>query len=330
MNVRTPYFDSLIDDFGIWQHSDGTHILRGEGYALDDATRGLVLCLALGRTGQARVLFNYLLQSRKDSDFYGFYNDSRKPIQFPASDDAKGQVIWAMGYAVHKKFEAPAARQLIANVAPSLSAMQSLRGPAYSLLGAVYADKSLAAKLKDTVAGRFAEASDGWFWPEGQLTYANGLMPYALLRYALLFHDKQAAELGRKALEFVERCCTLGGRIRGPIGYDGWFKRGDPHPADDGQQAIDAAYMIWAWIAAYQLSGSEYDLRRARAWMQWFDGSNIAHKRMYDPETMKAYDGINLHATDHHTPDGVNYHSGAESNICLLLSRYVMDTKTTV
>ena len=58
--MDTPFFDTLIDDFGIWQHTDGQAILRHEGYALDDAARGLLLCLALNRTSQAEVLFDYL------------------------------------------------------------------------------------------------------------------------------------------------------------------------------------------------------------------------------------------------------------------------------
>ena len=45
--METPFFDYLIDNFGIWQHSNGQEIYSSKGYALDDAARGLVACLAL-------------------------------------------------------------------------------------------------------------------------------------------------------------------------------------------------------------------------------------------------------------------------------------------
>lgn len=327
--MATPYFDSLFDDFSIWQHADGTKILPEEGYALDDATRGFLLCLALGRQQQAETLFKYMLNSRKGDEFYGFYSAKRKPIQFPASEDAKGQVIWAMGYAYAQNFEKLSAQRLIAELSPTLLSLQTIRGLAYSLLGAVYADKVLAMTLRRALVIRFASATNEWFWPEDTLTYANGIMPYALLRYAQVFHDREAEALGRKALRFVDKQCTHG-RIRGPIGYDGWFKRGDEKPADNGQQAIDVTYMMLAWACACQLSGDEEDWRQVELWNEWFEGENIAHAKMYDPETLKAYDGINLTATGHHNAQGINYHSGAESNICLLLSKYIIATRQTL
>jgi hypothetical protein len=324
--ASTPYFDSLFDDFSIWQHADGTKPLPEHGYALDDATRGFLLCLALGRHEQAKTLFTYMLHSRKGDEFYGFYDDTRKPIQFPASEDAKGQVIWAMGYAYAHGFEKTAAQKLVADLSHSLLSLQTIRGLAYSILGAVYIDKVLAMALRRALVMRFSAATDGWFWPEDTLTYANGIIPYALLRYAQVFKDKEVEALGRKALVFVDAQCTRN-RIRGPIGYNGWFKRGDAQPADDGQQAIDVTYMMLAWACAFQLSNNAQDWRQVELWNEWFEGENIAHAKMYDPATLKAYDGINLSASDHHNAQGVNYHSGAESNICLLLSQYVLRTR---
>lgn len=327
--LDTPYLDSLVDDFSIWQHADGQTPLPEHGYALDDATRGFLFYAAIDKRPIAKTLFKYMLHSRKGSDFYGFFNDKREPIQFPASDDAKGQVVWAMGFAVSCDFEAVKARQLIKKLAPSLFAMQAIRGYAYALLGAIYIDKPLAAGLQHEIVRRFKNVDDVWFWPEDSVTYGNGIIPYSLLRYALLLDDADSAVTGRNSLEFLEKISTSG-RLRGPIGYDGWYKKGDSHPADNGQQAIDVSYMIGAWLAAYQLSGAKADLDKARRWMRWFEGENIAHTRMYEPDTLKTYDGINLSATDHHNNNGINTHSGAESNICYVLSRYMLDTRTTL
>ncbi len=328
--ANTPYFDSLFDDFGIWQHADGTKPLPEHGYALDDATRGFLVCLALGKHEQANILFDFMFHARKGDEFYGFYDAGRQPIQFPASEDAKGQVVWAMGYAISQNFRAKEASKLITQLTPGLIAMQSIRGQAYALLGAVYgSDQALATALQQGIARRFNSLTTDWFWPEEQLTYANGIIPYALLRYAAARYDAPAERLGRQVLEFLEQCSTLHGRPE-PIGYDGWFRRGEAQPAQNGQQAIDVTYMMLAWLAAYQLSADRVDLAAAQGWWRWFEGDNNAGAPMYDPVTLKAYDGINLSQAEHHNAAGINYHSGAESNICLLLAWHVLAARTVV
>lgn len=325
----TPYFDSLFDDFGIWQHTDGSTPILKEGYALDDATRGLLLCLSLGRTKQATILFNYIVNSRCGDEFYGFATDKRKFITSPASEDAKGQIVWALGYAVSLGFNKNIALDLINGMVPNLLNMESLRGFTYSLLGAIYFDEILAKMLIKELTKRFDNTTNEWPWPEDKLTYGNGIIPYAILRYALLFNDKNATTLGLKILNFLELCCTKE-RIRGPIGNDGWFPKNSLAPAVYSQQPIDSAYMAWAWICAYQLSGDQNDLRNAKLWMLWFEGKNISGSLMYDSETLKAFDGINKIGADHSNEYGVNFHSGAETNICFLLSRWMIQTETTI
>lgn len=327
--TATPYFDSLFDDFSIWQHADGEKPLPEHGYALDDAARGLIICLLLAKTMQAGTLFDYLVRSRKGSDFYGFFAANRKPLPTLASEDAKGQVVWAMGYAAECGFRPAAARQFVKSLTPSLLSLRTLRGQAYALLGALCLDQVLAHALQHAIVRSFVSATDDWFWPEDTLTYANGIVPYALLRYALMYHNQTSETLGRRILEFLEYCCTAG-RLRGPIGYDGWFPRDATKPADNGQQAIDVAYMVLAWMCAYQLSGDHADLASAQHWGDWFEGENIAHTKMYEQGSLKAYDGIHLGRPTHHNAQGINYHSGAESNICFLLTLIVLDRRKTM
>jgi hypothetical protein len=317
----TPYFDSLIDDFGIWQHTDGANILRKEGYALDDATRGLLFTLLLGRMEQSEVLFSYILKSRTNDGYYGFADENRNFIPKLATDDATGQVIWAAGFAFSKDFHREESMQLITGLTPHLEKTEHVRGCAYALLGAIYINKGFADSYYKKLKSFFDNTDEDWPWPELTLTYGNAIMPYALLRYALVYGDKEAAQLGRKVLLFLEERCTYK-RQRGPIGNDGWLPRGIEVAPTYSQQPIDAAYMVWAWIAAYQLSGNSFDKERCDAWMQWFEGTNIIRAKMYDPSDMRAFDGIDSW--------GVHYNSGAESNICLLLSKYISAENVTI
>jgi len=317
----TPYFDSLIDDFGIWQHTDENTILRGEGYALDDAARGILLTLALNRDEQSESLFSYILKSQYRDGFYGFARQERDFIPMVASDDATGQVMWAAGYALSKNFHTDQARELIANTIPYIDRMGNMRGYAYALLGSIYVDKGLASRFYKKLRMFFESTSDDWPWPETALTYGNGIAPYAFLRYGLVYHDESAVQLGRKLLDFIEDKCTHN-RQRGPIGNEGWLPRDTDQVPTYSQQPIDSAYMVWAWMVAYQISNKDSDLKLSKAWMQWFEGDNVANEKMYNPDDMRCFDGID--------PGGVHHNSGAESNICLLLSKYVIAEKDTV
>lgn len=318
---QTPYFDKLIDDFGMWQHTDGKVILREEGYSLDDAARGLLLTLALGHSDQSEILLSYIMKSRSEAGFYGFATADRKFIPNVASSDAVGQVIWAAGYALSKDFHKADAAQLIVETMPYLNKTEYVRGYAYALLGAIYANKELADYYYNKLLKFFDSVHDNWPWPEPILTYGNGIMPYALLRYALVYDNKKAAELGRSILLFLEECCTRN-RQRGPIGNDGWLPKGAKVVPTYSQQPIDAAYMLWAWLAAYQLSGDIADRESSELWMRWFEGDNVANTKMYDSDDMRCFDGIDSW--------GVHYNSGAESNICLLLSKYMLQNNITI
>lgn len=317
----TTYFDNLIDDFGIWQHSDENTILYEEGYALDDATRGILLTLALGRLEQSEVLFSYILKSQTKDGYWGFANKERNFIPVLASDDAIGQVIWAAGYALSKNFHETKVRQLIESTISYIDRTENMRGFAYALLGAIYVSDDMAGRYYKKLRTFFDNTSDNWPWPEALLTYGNAIAPYAFLRYGLIYHDESAVQIGRKLLEFLEEKCTHN-RQRGPIGNDGWLPRDQRNVPTYSQQPIDSAYMVWAWMVAYQISGDEHDFKLSQTWMQWFEGDNVAHEEMYNPSDMRCYDGIDS--------IGVHRNSGAESNICLLLSKYVISEKTTI
>jgi len=315
------FFDGLVDDFGIRHHTDGQNWLKNTGYSLDDAARGLILCLALNDLAGAKVLLNYLSRSQKGSDFYGFATSEKQFNTYPSSEDAKGQVVWALGYGLSKDFESVQCRKILSQVQASLPKMQHVRGYAYTLLGAIYFDLELAGSLAGKICGSLNDRTGEWFWPEDQLTYGNGILPYSLLRYSLVSGDKAAGQTGRKMLDFLQQCCQQD-RILGPIGNEGWFKKTASRPAEYSQQPVDAAYMVLAWLAEYQLSSDKTSLTQAQRWLDWFEGDNIAAKKMYLADNLKCFDGIDK--------AGINQHSGAESNICLLLARHLYKDKTTV
>ena len=317
MTLTTTFFDSLIDDFGIWQHTDGTQPLLKEGYALDDATRGLLLTLELGRSEQSGVLFDYIKQSFRDNLWHGFATAQRQFIMAPASEDATGQVVWAMGSAIRQNFRVAEARIIFDQAKAQLQSPHYLRGPVYALLGATDADPEWAAQLAQDILNRFNKTSRSWPWPEEYLTYGNGIIPYALLRYGAKHAQAEAFDLGLQTLSFVDKACRLH-HFLGPIGNQGWYGAANPHPPVFSQQPIDAAYMVWACQAAYVTSENPHWLTSAKEWMAWFDGDNITGQAVVDYKTGKCHDGID-------GPSHISTNSGAESNVCYLLAKQLMD-----
>jgi hypothetical protein len=319
--MNTPFFDSLIDNFGIWQHSNGCEIYFNKGYALDDAARGLIVCLALHKFDQAEVLFKYILLSWHTNGFYGFATKDQSFYKFPASEDATGQALWALGYAHSLNFHKAEANELIHKLTPVINNFTHMRGLAYALLGAVYLDQDLVHNLTVKLSGLFNGLEDDWLWPEHEMTYGNGIMAYALLRYAFIKGDDNMAKIGLRILKFIDSQCRRN-RLLSPIGNQGWLKKNQLKVPTYSQQPIDAAYMIWAWLAAYQCFGKPTNLQSAKLWLAWFEGKNVKLKKMYDPKSLKCFDGIDQ--------AGINYDSGAESNICWLLSRHMLKNNLTI
>jgi hypothetical protein len=218
-------------------------------------------------------------------------------------------------------FHPEEAKAMINDLRTTITNFPNLRGYAYALLGTIYVDHELSTIIVNKLRAYFKNVTNEWFWPESVITYGNGIIPYAFLRYALIYQDQTTAKLGHQVLEFVQTKCATG-RALGPIGNDGWLPKLGKIAPDYSQQPIDAAYMIWAWVADYQLSGDNHSLELAGQWADWFKGQNIKHAAMYDRPTLKCFDGID--------EAGVHYHSGAESNICWLLSLNIIKTHSCV
>jgi hypothetical protein len=226
-----------------------------------------------------------------------------------------------MGYAHSINFHETEAKALLEQLIPTVMNFKFMRGYAYALLGTIYIDAVVSKQIVNKLMDYFKNTNKDWLWPEPSMTYGNGIIPYSLLRYAKVANDPAIGKFGLDLLEFIERKC-LSKSMRAPIGNDGWLLKGSNMVPTFSQQPIDAAYMIWAWTAAWQYSNQEQYLHKAKKWLDWFDGDNILNRPMYDKDSLKCYDGIDK--------KGINLHSGAESNICLLLSLYMIKNKITI
>ncbi len=147
-----------------------------------------------------------------------------------------------------------------------------------------------------------------WHWFESRMTYANAVLPHALLIAARRWPQENFLETAAASLDFLDQATTDAGLFC-PIGNQGWFAHGEEKAAFD-QQPVEADTMADVAIAAFDLFGDERYLEVFRRAYTWFHGGNSLQQSMADPQYGAGYDGLH--------PRGLNRNQGAESTLAFL------------
>ena len=146
-----------------------------------------------------------------------------------------------------------------------------------------------------------------WQWIEPQLTYANALIPEAMMACGAALNDSALLQRGLHLLEWLVEKETLNEHLSvTPVGGRG------PHdiaPQFD-QQPIEVAALADAAMRAGEITGDDYWDDVVHMAGNWFLGNNDSGLHMIDLESGGGYDG--LHS------DGVNRNQGAESTLAML------------
>jgi len=296
-------------------------------------------------TRLADTYLSFLLwAARKDGTFHNNFTYGRQPEGEEPSEDCHGRVLWTLVLAAERwpdHQRGVVAETLLAAALPHAAAMRYPRGQSHALLALCRLLET--AKRRETAAGsgvfgvrdadfpteerleewaRLLEerlirayrrhAGEHWHWPEEKMTYANGILPAALLAAYLRFGRRETGEIARRTLDFlIEKMSAPEGGIR-PIGNRGWCTR--EHCARWDQQPLEALKLALAcrygWLA---FRDSRY-AETARACRAWFHGLNDAGVPLVDGDG-GCCDGINA--------DGPNFNRGAESTLSYLLTEAI-------
>lgn len=339
--VNLKHFEKMSDRFGLVQFAEYSKPSRKSGYTIDDNARALICSLLLRRAGyltenelQAKMsLFLRLIEvgRQANGNFINYLAGSDPTItgKNDAEDleDTQGRVVWAMSEIVSdphfQKTEIRKKAEALLNSAVSkIENLKHLRAIAFSLWGlSLFEGKRfkqkaefLAGKLKQAfLAGRDLE--NGWDWFEAKLTYANGILPAALLKYSRLIGDKKGREIGLKSLDFLCRI-TFWGDVFVPIGQKGWYEKGKKRALFD-QQPEEAYHMMLALLEALKLTEDLKYKRLLSKCFSWFVGNNLLGESLYDSKTAGCYDGLSRH--------GVNKNQGSESLLSYLMARLIIE-----
>lgn len=326
MSARTPEptFNHLLrmtDHRGTFEHALLSEPRAEHGYCTDDMARVLVVAArqtnALSETNRlAKVAVQFLNDAqsfagpcRNRMDRNGRWTDS------PSNEDAWGRCLWGLGTAAAHSGVALVRRLSVIQFERSAAVRSPWpRAMAFAALGAaellsVSPSHRVARKLITDYAAGIAGPGDdlNWPWPEPRLTYANAILPEAMIATGTALEDVGLQKRGLDLLAWLVDHETGGNHLSPtPAGGSG---PGDSRPGFD-QQPIEISTLADACARASGIDASLIWPDTVRAAAAWFEGANDVGLRMWDPQTGGGFDG--LHA------DSVNQNQGAESTLAVL------------
>jgi len=334
--INLEHIKKMTTNFGMLQFAKLNRPDVNSGYTLDDNARALIAMsqyykkykdesalryihiyldfIAYCQKGDGRFL-NYVDVNTNFTDQN--YNENL--------EDSAGRAMWALGYvvslgnilpqAITKKAESVFQRSL------SLSkTMYSTRAMAFVIKGLYYynrhvkdADTLIYIKMfGDRLVQMYRHEADAeWKWFEGYLTYANSVLPEALLLCYAITGNETYKEIAKEAFDFLLSNTFHDDTIK-VVSNRTWYVKGSRKDMY-GEQPIDVAYTILALRKFHDIFKDEEYLNKMEVAFNWFLGNNHLQQIIYNPCTGGCFDGLEEHS--------VNLNQGAESTLSYLMAR---------
>ena len=318
MNYR--HLLSITTDQGVHEHCDGHTPLPEHGYCVDDVARALIVVTRDPRPPAeveriADIALDFLDQSQHPDGSI----DNRMSIDGEWSGelgvgDHWGRALWAWGTIVGRSESLDRIEKAVGAFRLS-SGLRSpfLRSIAHAALGAAEflrrfprnaAALGILADARERALGHRADIIP---WPEDTLTYANAVIPHAVIAAGTYLHEEDTLASGLDMLDWLAALQTRDGHFS-PVGNGGWAP-GTALPSFD-QQPLEVSHFVDACLAAFEVTSDPHWMELARMAALWFYGVNDSGVWMHEPRTGAGYDGLK--------PDGHNPNCGAESTLAYL------------
>ena len=312
----------LTDDRGIFEHARGVHPRFSHGYCTDDNARLLVVALRHQTIDTealilARVAARFLLDAQvEDGRVRNRMSFERLWTDSPSSDDCWGRAMWGFGTAVSLSSDVEL-RNRCYEAFEIGHAVRSpyLRSMCFSILGAAEVlvveprHRGALRMVKDAEQyfSRLPDGSGDWLWPEGRLSYANAVIPDAMIACGIALNNDELLNRGLRLLRWLVRHEISDDHLSvTPVGGRG------PHdvgPMFD-QQPIEVSTIADACRRASVITGENEWSDVIDLAVTWFLGNNDSAESMIDLESGGGFDGLHI--------DGVNENQGAESTLAMI------------
>lgn len=338
--IKLSHMKRLTTQTGIIQFAKINQPDLKTGYTIDDNARALIVsCMHFKLTGDRKDIFEikkylrfieYCQQPGGD-----FLNYVDKDLEFTSQnkkvnlDDSNGRAIWALGYLISIEQLLPEAiiaraEAIYRKSLPPVASIYSTRAMAFAIKGLYYHynftksadDLLLIGTLADRLVQMYRhESNEKWEWFEDYLTYANSIIPEALLLAFKATHNNTYKDIAIPSFKFLLSHIFNENGIE-VISNKHWLKKGE-EPGQFGEQPIDVAYTIMTLSKFYdEFKDEEYHQKMDVAF-NWFLGYNRLNQIIYNPCTGGCYDGLE--------ETHVNLNQGAESTVSYLMARLTVE-----
>jgi glycosyltransferase involved in cell wall biosynthesis len=339
-DISLSHMHKMTTDTGIIQFSKINQPDISSGYTLDDNARALVAtCMYFKLTGDKESI-NYIFKylsfikycQQPTGDFLNYVDQDNRFSDLNTTtnlDDANGRAVWALGYLVSLIDLLPGeiileAIPILENSLVRIGTVHSTRAMAFAIKGLYYYQVTTRSPEKvdlvKTLANRLVqmylhESNTKWEWFEGYLTYANSILPEAMLYAWLLTREPIYKDIAISSFNFLLSQTFNENGIE-VISNKTWLHKGAV-AGHFGEQPIDVAYTIMTLSKFYDVFMDEdYRLKMETAF-NWFLGQNRLHQIIYNPCTGGCYDGLE--------ETHVNLNQGAESTVSYLMARLTLE-----
>lgn len=338
--MSAAHLKRMTTETGIIQFADISRPDISSGYTLDDNARALIAGVRHHKitrsTSDILLIDTYLnfvkLCQQEDGSFLNYVDEHgifHIKNHYVNLEDSAGRAVWALGELMagsnllNNHFYTTAA-DIIEKAIPVIRKFESPRAIAFTIKGLYHYNimkkdpdiKNCIAELADNLTSKYHKVFDkGWKWFEDYLTYANSVLPESLLYAYLATTNELYRHIAISSFDFLLSVTFMPEEIK-VISNRGWHKKGDVIN-QFGEQPIDVAYTILALDIFYEVTGNEEYRRKIEIAFSWFHGNNHLHQIIYNPVTGGCQDGLE--------ENNVNLNQGAESTVCYMIARTVME-----
>lgn len=338
--INLNHLKAMTTDVGIIQFSKINQPNIKSGYTLDDNARALVAsCMTFKMSGdkeRINEIRKYLafikFCQQPEGNFLNYVDQERNftdQNQEVNLDDSNGRALWSLGYVVSLKDILPKsiikeAISVFENALPCMLLVKSPRAMAFGMKGIFYFHKGKKATDHLDMVKIFAnrllelyknESNIIWEWYEGYMTYANSILPEAMLYAWLMTGESIYKDTARTSFNFLLSITFNKNGIE-VISNKGWLQKGQ-EAGHFGEQPIDVAYTIMTLSKFYDVFMDENYHQKMVVAFNWFLGNNRLQQIIYNPCTGGCYDGLE--------ETHVNLNQGAESTVSYLMARLTLE-----
>jgi len=333
--VNLDHIKRLTTDFGMIQFSKNDHPDLSSGYTLDDNARALIAVCQHYNLEHDKADLPYIdiylkyirFCQQADGaflnyvDYAGKFTEQNKEVNL---EDANGRAVWALGFTLSIN-ELPdiikdQAQELLNRAVIHIHLITSPRAMAFIIKGLFYVSKiqntdevnQLIIEFADRLVDLYnKESEEKWEWFESYLTYANSILPEALLCAYQVTGKLLYKRIAKESFDFLLSQIFNDRGIR-VISNKSWLYKGG-ELVKHGEQPIDVAYTILALSRFYDVFQEDGYFYKRQLAFDWFLGRNNLHQIVYNPCTGGCYDGLERY--------NINLNQGAESTVSYLMAR---------